>query len=87
MKIPSSYRWTKPADEILASVKRFWQKSERQLHNRLSSTCSYSHRVRRLNSSELRCMQLTWLAEARPFQEVERLSRAAAQQYPRPAEW
>jgi hypothetical protein len=28
---PQPYRWTKCADEILASVQRFWQATERTL--------------------------------------------------------
>jgi transposase len=30
---PKPYRWTKSADEILASVKRFWQKTELYVSN------------------------------------------------------
>jgi hypothetical protein len=32
-KNPKSYRWTKSEDEILTSVKRFCQKTERTLCN------------------------------------------------------
>jgi hypothetical protein len=32
---PKPYRWTKSADEILASVKRFCQKSEQTLSSEL----------------------------------------------------